>query len=547
MDDSCCVSYESAGMLAQLTRDYLAGKAELENLYSYQPNLKAFQEAIEDRAKYPVERDVLVKAIQKQYEGIKLPKPVKKNLNALQQESTFTIVTGHQLCLFTGPLYFVYKILSTINLARQLKEAYPEHNFVPVYWMATEDHDFDEINHTWIGERKWQWTPTIQQNESGHYGKVGAIPTNSLDSLIDELKVALGDSDQARRIIELLSKSYLEQDNLSAATRFLVNELFGKDGVVCVDGDDVQLKQQFAPVVQKELLSNMAFSATKETIDNLSKDYKIQVNPREINLFYMKENLRERIEKNGDKFEIVNTSLSFSEAEMLGELEKHPERFSPNVMLRPVYQEVILPNLAYIGGGAEVAYWLELKKVFERAEVFYPMLLLRNSALTLAQKTMKKIDQVGLELLDVFRPENELVQQLVKEDVDERLEFTAEEKEIQSVYKNIEERMKKADQTLEYSVRSALEYQLKYLRSLEKKLFRAEKKKRQVVLDRIAAIKKAAYPIGGLQERTINIIQMWLEYGDNYIAEIGEQFDPLRFELVVFVPGEYEQVEVKMS
>ena len=540
MDDSNCISYEEAGMLAKLTRDYLAGNESLDNFYQYKPNLKEFETVIQDKSKEDINREILYAALSEQYAEVKLTKQVRKNLESLKLDTTFTIVTGHQLCLFTGPLYFIYKIVSVVNLVEKLRKQHPEYSFVPVYWMASEDHDFDEINHTFINGERYDWNPNLTKNESGHFGKVGAVPTEDIKSVIADLENNLPDTAQSKRILKLLKEAYLEHKDLASATRFFVHNLFGEQGVLCVDGDHSSLKRVFAKSVKRELLEQLSYKKVSEALEELN-GYKIQVNPREINLFYMIDGVRERIERIGEQFSVVNTSIEFSESEILDELEQYPERFSPNVILRPLYQETILPNLAYIGGGAEVAYWLEMRKMFEAFAVNYPMVLVRNSGLVLHERTQKKIHQLGLELKDVFRNESDIVQQLIEQQLELPLVFEKERTEIELAYQSILNRMKSADLTLEKSVASALQIQRNHIDALEKKLYRAEKKNHAVLIERIRAIKSDIQPNGGLQERTVNIIEMWLEYGDAFIDRMKEQFDPLSFELTLYYPQYKEE------
>ena len=158
----------------------------------------------------------------------------------------------------------------------------------------------------------------------------------------------------------------MEHSTLTDATRYLANALFGKEGLVIVDGDDKALKKMLIPYVEKDIIEHIPYKAVSESITKLSEvssDYSIQVNPREINYFYLKDEIRERIVKKNGKFHVLNTEISFSAEELKDELHKYPERFSPNVIARPLYQEVILPNLCYIGGGGELAYWLEFQLV----------------------------------------------------------------------------------------------------------------------------------------------------------------------------------------
>jgi len=309
----------------------------------------------------------------------------RQNIELLHHENTFTITTSHQLNLFTGPLYFLYKIISVINLTNELKAAYPENNFVPVYWMATEDHDFDEINYFNFKGKKVQWSRQAS-------GAVGRLNTEDLDKVLDVFTANLGFGANSNGIKKLFKCAYLDHKNLADATRFLANELFGIYGLVIVDADDRDLKSLFAPYVKKELTEQTSFTKVSETNEKInSLGFNVQVNPREINLFYLKEDLRERIvEQNGTYF-VNDTDISFTKSELLAELEKHPERFSPNVIMRPLYQEVILPNLCYIGGGGELAYWFQLKSYFKAVNVPFPMLLLRNSVLVKTAKQSEKL------------------------------------------------------------------------------------------------------------------------------------------------------------
>ncbi len=225
------------------------------------------------------------------------------NIQLLKDANTFTITTGHQLNLFTGPLYFIYKIASTINLCKQLKNEFPDHNFVPIYWMATEDHDFEEINYFNFKGKKVKWN-----KES--FGPVGRLSTEGLQEVFELFSDELGIGSNADYLRNLFIKSYLEHEHLADATRFLANELFKTEGLVIVDGDSKPLKKLFIPYVKKELLEQNSLKNVMETNEQL-KDYFVQVNPREINLFYIEDNLRERIIFEDNKFKINNTKYLF--------------------------------------------------------------------------------------------------------------------------------------------------------------------------------------------------------------------------------------------
>jgi bacillithiol biosynthesis cysteine-adding enzyme BshC len=306
-------------------------------------------------------RKILVDALTNQYSRLNSPLSslVRNNINLLIEENTFTITTGHQLNIFTGPLYFIFKIVTAINLANELKAAYPEQNFVPVYWMATEDHDFAEINHTTVLGKKINWDLETT-------GPTGRINTESIFKTVKNYLSVLGLSENSEILSDIIENAYLKNQKLADATRYLVNSLFEDYGLVIIDADDPQLKKQFAPYIERDIIGRNSSKAINESSAALKQiGFNTQVNSRDINFFYMVDGFRERIVVENGKYNVLNSGISFNEDELRKEIEQHPFRFSPNVVMRPLYQEVILPNLAYIGGGAEVTYWLQLKKSFD--------------------------------------------------------------------------------------------------------------------------------------------------------------------------------------
>ena len=420
------LAYKKTGYFTKLITDYLDEKEQLRPFYRRFPGISDFEEQIREKKKsYPqAHRSVLYKALQAQYKGFEVTEKTADNIDSLQSDNCYTVVTGHQLNLFTGPLYFLYKIISTINLCEQLSEAYPNDQFVPVYWMATEDHDFDEINYFNFQGKKIQWN-----RESA--GAVGRLETTGLDAVYDTFKRIVGNSSRAQELLELFKQSYLEHQNLADATRHLANSLFGDYGLVIVDGDDQRLKDLMKPYIKTELKDRRSYGEVSDTIEKLKDadtSYKIQVNPREINYFYLKDGLRERIVQEGNKFSVHNTKEEYSEKEIFNTLEKQPEVFSPNVITRPLYQEVVLPNLCYIGGGGEIAYWLELKSFFDSQKVPFPILLLRNSALVMSEKLHKKLKSLQLSLEDIFMKQNSFINKKIREISNINIDFSDQKK-----------------------------------------------------------------------------------------------------------------------
>lgn len=521
------IPFKQTGYFSNLICDYLDKKEGLTSFYEGYPSINGFRKQLELKQNFSVKnRTVLVDSLQNQYKSISVSKGTSENIKLLKQDTTFTITTGHQLNIFTGPLYFLYKIVSVINLTKQLKTEFPSKNFVPVYWMATEDHDFEEINYFNFKGQKVLWN-----RESS--GGVGRLDLEGFDSVFEAFSNKLGNSTNANYIKQLFKNAYLKHSNLTEATRFLVNELFGKYGLVIVDGDDTNLKELFVPVVKEELLKTTSFIKVSETNEKLSDSYKIQVNPREINLFYLKNNLRERIVKDGELYKVNNTTITFSEEEILNEVENYPKRFSPNVILRPVYQEVILPNLAYIGGGGELAYWFQLKSNFSSLEIPFPILMLRNSVLLITEKQKKKLDKLNISIDEIFYKQEVLINKKVKEISEVNIDFTNQKLFLQEQFKALKKVALKTDKSFEGAVNAQEKKQLNGLQKLEKRLLKAQKRKLTNEVERVKAIQNELFPNQSLEERSRNFSEYYLELGDNLIPMLLEALDPLKQQFTI--------------
>lgn len=526
-----CIPFRKTGYFSELICDYLEEKDGLKTYYNRFSKLNGFKDQIsEKQASFPLAtRKVLHSALNAQYKEIDASKKVKQNINSLQEDNTFTVVTGHQLNLFTGPLYFLYKIISTINLTSALKREYPDFNFVPVYWMATEDHDFEEINFFNFKGKKIQWNTTSD-------GAVGHLSTDGLEAVLETFSKELGKSTNADKIKELFKKAYIENSNLTQATRFLADALFGEYGLVIVDGDDSGLKQLLAPYAKQELLEHVSFHRVEETISELQQlpgNYGIQVNPREINYFYLTKGVRERIVQKGKDYFVLNTELVFTRDEIVRELDAHPERFSPNVITRPLYQEVILPNLCYIGGGGELAYWLELKSSFEAVNVTFPILLLRNSALVITEKQYDKLGKLNLTPEDLFLRQNTLINKKIREISNIDIDFSSQKKHLEAQFEGLYKIAEATDKSFLGAVKAQEVKQKKGLDHLEKRLLKAQKRKLKDQVIRMTEIQNELFPNQALQERYLNFSELYLEYGEELIPSLMKSLLPLQAEFFV--------------
>lgn len=524
-----CIPFRATNYFSKFICDYLDEKDELKPFYNRFPNLENFKEQIEDKQKFVQEpsRSTLVKVLKTQYGSIQASDKTLEHIENLRENNCFTITTGHQLNLFTGPLYFLYKIVSTINLTTTLKAAYPDYNFVPVYWMASEDHDFDEINFFNFEGKKVQWN-------SGQQGAVGHFSTEGLEAVLKTVSSLFGKGSHAETLTQWFEEAYIKHNNLADATRYLANALFGDYGLVVLDADDRDLKQLFVPQMEKELFDKLAFKTVTETNTDLEQlDLKIQVNPREINLFYINNGVRERIVEHQGEYHVLNTGLNWSKSEIEKMLLEYPERFSPNVIIRPLYQEVILPNLCYIGGGGELAYWLQLKSNFEAQNVVFPMLLLRNSVLLLSEKQSEKLQKLDVSVKDLFISQPDLKEQVTRQISKVEIDFSTQKEHLKKQFEDLYILAKTTDKSFEGAVAAQERKQIKGLEHLEKRLLKAQKRKLSDHLERVTSIQEDLFPNQSLQERQKNFSEFYLIYGDDLIKELIQTLKPLKGDFTI--------------
>lgn len=527
MIDSDCITtvpIEKTAYFSDLICDYLRQKPRLKTFYNHYPDREGLAAQIMERKAYqeknPGNRPALVNHLREQYKNVSATHKTNKNINILLEKTAFTVTTGHQLNIYTGPLYFLYKIINTVNLTEQLGKEHPDYHFVPVYWMATEDHDFDEINFFNFKSQKISW------NKS-HGGAVGHLDTSGLDKVLEVFKKALPKAENSEYLIALFKKAYLQNRNLAKATLTLVNELFGQYGLVILDADSPDLKKFFSAYAKNDLLKNTVFNKVTETNKKLNEDYGIQVNPRKINLFYLTDRRRERIEEKNGIYHVLNTDLKFTAEQLASELEKNPEKFSPNVILRPLYQEVILPNICYIGGGGELAYWLQLKSFFEAEKVPFPCLLLRNSAVITSEKQRRKMEKLGLNIEDLFLPQNALITKKTKELSAIAIDFSEQKEHLKHQFKDLYAIAEKTDKSFVGAVKAQEVKQIKGLAHLEKRLLKAQKRKLKDEIKRIKILQNEIFPNLSLEERQRNFSEYYLAYGPDFIKTIKAVLDPL--------------------
>lgn len=445
----------------------------------------------------PAQRLLLVEGLTLQYLAVDAHEKVSFSISELLNENTFTVTTGHQMALFTGPLYFIYKILHVIKACVELKRVYPLNNFIPVYWMVSEDHDFEEIRAIAIFNQLIDW-------DTNQMGAVGRFDTDGLEEITEKIKSFFSNHPEAN-IFEVLNAH--KGETYGIAFFRLIHTLFADYGLVVLDGDNVVFKTAFLPIVKKEIIEGFSFHAVESSSKALEKaGLKTQVNPRAINLFLLSPNKRERIIKN--EFGFLIGDRSFSQDELLQMLNESPQDFSPNVILRPLYQEFILPNLCYVGGPGELNYWLQLKGVFDEVQLVFPLIQARSSLFYVSHSMAQKISGLGLTPRDFFMEKQAITQLFLVNNNTSAIDFSDADKQFKGLNEILVSTSVKGDANLSRSVGADLFKIDAMYNSIKSKIWRAEKVKHETAIKLLEQIKEQLFPNGKMQERAVNFLQL---------------------------------------
>ena len=510
------VPYSETGKFSKIVLDYLGHASELKEFYEHPVNIEGIKAAIAGRIKFNTNRQLLVEQFKAQYQNLNDTESVEANIYSLLSENTFTICTAHQPNIFTGHLYFIYKILHVIKLADSLKIYLPEYNFVPVFFMGSEDADFQELNHVIIDGEKYVW-------ETEQTGAIGRMKVDdNLLKLIEKISGRLLVEKCGNEITALLKNCFVKNRTIEEATFLLVHQLFKEHGLLVFLPDNPAFKKEMIPIFEEDIFNHTSSKIVNETSEKLAKKYKAQAYPREINLFYLKDNLRNRIVSVEDHFVVHDTDIVFSKEAIKKEVELHPERFSPNVIMRGLFQEIILPDVAWIGGGGELAYWLQLKDLFKNYEVPFPVVIVRNSFLIIEEKYKKLLDKLNIHSTDLFKGEQNLFTQIVNQESKYVLNLNNEKLQLQQLYEKIKSLVKEIDSTLEQHAAALETKQLKSLTNMEKKMLRAEKRKFITQKNQFNKIFSILFPNEGLQERSENFMLFYSKSGNDFFKMLYE-------------------------
>jgi len=522
------ITWQNTNLLPALVKDYLANNPTIRHLYTHEPRIESIDAAIAARKTYTTDRKMLVEEITAQYSSIVSTDLVKSNIQALGNENTFTVTAAHQPALFLGPLFTLYKIAGTINLCQQLKARHPELNFVPVFWMGSEDHDMEELGNTVVNGTPLAWSVEAK-------GPVGRLDADLLKAPLEMLNNISANTAALTMLQDCLALS----TTIGGFTQRMLSQLFGDYGLVVVNQDNVSFKHRFSVTMLEDIFEQTAAKTLLNTIQFLDQHYKVQVQPRDINIFYLSPGSRERIyfEEVTQTYRVNKLDKHWTAEALREELMAHPERFSPNVVYRPLLQEMVLPNLAFVGGSGELSYWLEYKDLFAHYRVPMPMLVMRNGAVLLPKSAVQKMDKLKITMQDLFVPLEALITRFVKANTINDTSLADEQAQIAAIYATLADKAEAIDPTLKNSVGAEQQKVLSSLANLEAKLLKAEKRKQETAVTQVRHLHAVVFPEGVFQERVANFVPY---YSNDFIALLIRTMNPLLQDVKVMVPGDAE-------
>ncbi|MFA3783112.1 bacillithiol biosynthesis cysteine-adding enzyme BshC [Melioribacteraceae bacterium 4301-Me] len=488
-------------------------------------------------AKNNFNRENLINIIKSQYANNNPTQQTLNNIELLRSSNTLAVITGQQLGIFGGPLYTIYKIISAIKLCSNLKENFDAFNFVPIFWMEGDDHDFDEASTTSIIDNNNN-VITLKyddgQIEEQNRGSVGEILFNrSLNELLNNLSNNLRESEFKPQLMTLLKSIYTEGKTFAQSFRDLLFKLFDEYGLIIFNPLDAEVKKLLKPVFIKEI-TEYSSHADKlvERSAELEDAYHAQVKVKPINLFYIDNNERLLIEPTDNDYRLKGKRKKFSREELINLLSSQPERFSPNVILRPICQDYLFPTAFYIAGPSEISYFAQITPMYEIYKIAQPFIYPRASA-TLVEKGIKNIlEKYNLTYFDVFKGEQEIVNMVISSLSELNLDAIFENTitEINSIMGNLNHNLVTIDKTLTDIIDKSKEKILQTIEAIKAKTQEAEQRKYEVAVRQVKKVSNALLPNNNLQERELNFFYFANKYGLDLLKRIYSELAINKFE-----------------
>jgi len=456
-----------------------------------------------------------------------------ENIELLRQDNTFAVVTGQQTGILTGNLYTIIKAINTCQLAKKLSGDFPDYNFVPVFWLEADDHDFLEVNNINVFDKENKLAK-LEYFENGTPQEKYLKSVNSVnfDEFIEKFKTDLSESilktDFSEALFDFINRSYKPGISFPIAFARFLNYLLGDLGIVFCNPADKEIKKLLIPVFEKELNTYPeTCERVIETSAFMEQKYEPQVKPQPINVFYIHNNHRHLIEPRPENiFALKNSRQKFEKALLIEQLYAAPENFSGNVILRPVCQDYLLPTVAYVAGPSEIAYFGQFKNVYEFFDIKMPVIYPRVSVTLLENRVSKFLNNSGLTLEELFDEKKvtaKFMNKINELKVDDL--FANFKDELNALYYSFGIDLEKIDKNLLNAFKNKNEKYLESLDFLKEKFVESQVQQNESSINKLKTAIQSVYPEEVLQERFINIVYYLNKYGLGLLKNISDSMD----------------------
>jgi bacillithiol biosynthesis cysteine-adding enzyme BshC len=512
--------------------DYVTNYSKVKDFYDGDfKDQKVWQLKLESVTKRSVDRSLLVQTLLNQNRDYHCGVKTLANIDLLLNENTVAVITGQQVGLFGGPLYTLYKIITVLKLSEQLSQRFPEYNFVPIFWLEGEDHDIEEVSSvsfiTASNELHQLNYEYEKKSHDKHYGAVGEIHfSESIALLFDELKKQLLPSEYSDSVINLFSTAYQKGMTFGKSFIHLFNVLLEDSGLIFFDPHNSSTKKLLIPLFEQELIN---ISRTCQIVINQSEKleqyYHAQIKPKPVNLFFFYQGGRYALEPRSNTFTLKGTRKSFTIDEMKEFLYSDPNLFSPNVVLRPICQDLIFPTISYIAGPSEISYFAQLKLLYDVHNIPEPIIYPRSSATIIEDRIQKVIDKYQLSPLNFFGNIDLLKNKVLESISDFKIEelFADTFGTVSESLTSIKDGLATIDSTLIPAMETTLSKMQTSLNILKEKTITAQKRQHDISLRQLDKVSLHIFPNSNLQERELNIIYFLNKYGLEFLRWLREE------------------------
>ena len=526
------IPFRELPRLPRLVHDYFYAYGRVEEFFNGDfRDVAAFERQTERAIARPLPRKSLAEILAEQNQSYGCGPRTLAQIQKIADDQACAIVTGQQVGLFSGPLYTIHKALTVIKLAEHLTRR-GIGSFVPVFWLASDDHDLAEIDHIVLLDKNSQLTDVRCRMPSGE-AKVPAshlvLPPDITDCL-RQLGDFTRDSEFKADIIEHLADAYRPGRSWVEAFARWMTRLFASSGLIFLDPAHPSFramgKEVFFREIAEESPSTRAARATSERLRLAGYEEQIHLHERILNIFYAEQG-RRTIQRSETGFEIKDPPQAASKEELLALATEQPFLFSPNVLLRPIYQDALLPTVAYIGGPGEIAYFAQMKGVYERFGLPMPVIYPRKT-LTIVEKNIGRIlKKFDLEIPDIWSKADRLIPDLAKEAVPESLDTALRlaRAHLEQDFESLMPQIAAFEPTLKNSAGLAQGRMRQHWDVLEKKILQAAKKQNEIAVQQLRQALDNLTPNRNLQEREFNIVPYLFKYGPSFMGELDRALE----------------------